>query len=69
MTVWSQICAASFIPRSPSFGGLALALFLEWEGERLQPEEITVGVIVTILGAFLTRIVAIVRGMKGWQYI
>ena len=49
--------------------GLALALFLEWEGERLQPEEITVGVIVTILGAFLTRIVAIVRGMKGWQYI
>jgi hypothetical protein len=26
-------------------------------------------VIVTILGAFLTRIVAIARGMKGWSYV
>jgi polar amino acid transport system substrate-binding protein len=49
--------------------GLALAIFLEWEGERLQPDEIRLGVIVTILGAFLTRIVAIARGMKGWAYV
>jgi polar amino acid transport system substrate-binding protein len=49
--------------------GLALAIFLEWEGERLQPDEIRVGVIVTILGVFLTRIVAIARGMKGWSYV
>jgi hypothetical protein len=26
-------------------------------------------VIVTILGVFLTRILAIARGMKGWRYI
>src|SRR5262249_42371343 len=49
--------------------GLALAIFLEWEGERLQPDEIKLGVIVTILGAFLTRMVAIARGIKGWRYV
>lgn len=49
--------------------GLALALFLEWEGERLEPDEITIGVVVTIVGAFLTRMVAIARGMKGWPYV
>jgi polar amino acid transport system substrate-binding protein len=49
--------------------GVALAIFLEWEGERLQPDEISLGVIATILGVFLTRIVAIARGMKGWSYV
>ena len=49
--------------------GLALAIFLEWEGERLQPDEIKLGVIVTILGAFLTRMAAIARGIKGWRYV
>ena len=49
--------------------GLALAIFLEWESERLQPDEIRLAVIVVIVGAFLTRIVAIARGTKGWRYI
>ena len=49
--------------------GLALALFLEWEGERLQPDEITLAVIVTISGVFLTRMVAIARDIKGWRYV
>src|SRR5262245_10521042 len=48
--------------------GLALAIFLEWESERLQPDEIKLGVIVVIVGAFLPRIVAIARGTKGWRY-
>ncbi len=26
------------------------------------------GVIVTIAGAFLTRVVAIMRGARGWRY-
>jgi polar amino acid transport system substrate-binding protein len=55
-------------PEIAAVWGLALALFLEWEGERLEPDEIRLAVIVTILGAFLTRMVAIVRGMKGWRY-
>jgi ABC-type amino acid transport substrate-binding protein len=62
------------LPRGASRGyaalwGLAFAVFLEWEGERLQPDEIRIAVIVTILGVFLTRIAAIARGMKGWRYI
>src|SRR5262245_55394101 len=56
-------------PEIAAVWGLALALFLEWEGERLEPDEITLGVIVTIVGAFLTRMVAIARGMKGWPYV
>jgi polar amino acid transport system substrate-binding protein len=48
--------------------GLAFSLFLAWEAERLQPEEIWMGVVVTIVGAFLTRMVAVVLGLKGWPY-
>src|SRR4051812_8223438 len=56
-------------PEIAAVWGLAFAIFLEWEGARLQPEEIRLGVIVTIVGVFLTRIVAIVRGAKGWSYV
>ncbi len=49
--------------------GLALSLFFEWEAERLQPEEIGLGVVVTIVGAFLTRMVAVARRVKGWPYV
>ena len=56
-------------PEIAGFWGLAFTLFLQWEGERLQPDEIRMAVIVTILGVFLTRMVAVVRGTKGWRYI
>jgi polar amino acid transport system substrate-binding protein len=55
-------------PEIAAIWGFALSLFLQWEGERLEPDEIRIGVIVTIAGVFLTRIVAIVRGMRGWSY-
>jgi polar amino acid transport system substrate-binding protein len=48
--------------------GLAFSLFLGWEAERLQPEEIWLGVVVTIAGAFLTRMTAVAFGLKGWPY-
>jgi polar amino acid transport system substrate-binding protein len=48
--------------------GLAFSLFLGWEANRLQPEEIWLGVVVTIAGAFLTRMAAIAFGLKGWPY-
>lgn len=56
-------------PEIAAVWGLALALFFEWEGARLQTDEIRLAVIVTLLGAFLTRVVAIARGMKGWPYV
>jgi polar amino acid transport system substrate-binding protein len=49
--------------------GLALSLFLQWEAERLQPEEIFLGVVVTIVGAFLTRMLAIALRLRGWAYV
>jgi polar amino acid transport system substrate-binding protein len=48
--------------------GLAFALFLGWEVGRLQSEEIALGVIVTVAGAFATRMVAIMRRLKGWRF-
>jgi len=59
----------AFYPEIAAIWGLAFAMFLQWEGGRLQPDEVRWGVIVTITGVFLTRVVAIVRGMKGWTYI
>jgi polar amino acid transport system substrate-binding protein len=56
-------------PEIAAVWGLALALFFEWEGARLQTDEIRLAVIVTLVGAFLTRVVAIVHGMKGWSYV
>jgi polar amino acid transport system substrate-binding protein len=56
-------------PEIAAVWGLALALFLEWEGERLEPDEIRLGVVITVLGVFLTRIFAIARGIKGWPYV
>jgi polar amino acid transport system substrate-binding protein len=56
-------------PEIAAVWGLAFAAFLVWEGERLQPDEIRIAVIVTILGVFFTRILAIARGMKAWRYI
>jgi polar amino acid transport system substrate-binding protein len=48
--------------------GLAFSLFLGWEAERLQPQEIWLGVVVTIAGAFLTRMLAIAFRLKGIPY-
>jgi polar amino acid transport system substrate-binding protein len=59
----------AFYPEIAAIWGLAFAIFLQWEGERLQPDEVRWGVIVTILAVFLTRGVAIISGMKGWTYI
>jgi len=56
-------------PEIAAIWGFAFAVFLEWEGERLQPDEIRLGVIVTIVGTFLSRMVAVVRGTKGWRYV
>jgi polar amino acid transport system substrate-binding protein len=48
--------------------GLVFSVFLQWEAERLQPQEIFIGVVVTLVGAFLTRMLAIALRLKGWAY-
>jgi len=59
----------AFYPEIAAIWGLAFAMFLQWEGERLQPDEVRWGVIVTITGVFLTRVMALIRRLKGWTYI
>jgi hypothetical protein len=61
--------AGELYPEIAGVCGLALAVFLSWEGERLQPDEIKIGVIVIIAAAFSIRMVAITRGMKGWRFV
>ena len=56
-------------PEIAAIWGLLFALFLEWEGTRLQVDEIRWGVIVTIIAVFVTRMIAIMRGTKGWSYV
>jgi len=48
--------------------GFVFSVFLQWEAERLQPREILAGVVVTIVGTFLTRMLAIAFQLKGWAY-
>ncbi len=56
-------------PEIAAIWGLLFALFLDWEGTRLQVDEIRSGVIVTITAVFVTRMIAIARGTKGWSYV
>jgi polar amino acid transport system substrate-binding protein len=56
-------------PEIAAAWGLAFALFLDWEGDRLQSNEIRLAVIITLIGVFLTRVVAIARGIRGWSYV
>jgi len=48
--------------------GLGLSLFLVWQAPRAQLEEIRLAVVVTIIGAVLTRTMALKLGLKGWSY-
>lgn len=62
---------ASKASLSRNCSGLAIAfsLYLGWEAERLHPGKIWLGVVVTIAGAFLTRMAAVAFGLKGWSYV
>ncbi len=48
--------------------GMVLALFLQWQTHKIAPDEILIGLIVTILGVFFTRMLAIHLGWKSPHY-
>jgi polar amino acid transport system substrate-binding protein len=48
-----------FYPEVAIIWGLLLAFFLEWQTNRLNPDEVYYGVLATLAGAFLTRLAAI----------
>lgn len=48
--------------------GLLLALFLQWQSHKIAPDEILIGIIVTIVGVFTTRMLAVHLGWKSPRY-
>jgi polar amino acid transport system substrate-binding protein len=54
----------SFYPEIALIWGLAFSLFIMWETTRLNPYEIFIGVLMTITGAFFTRIAVIYFKIK-----
>ena len=56
---------SEFYPEIALIWGLALSLFLGWEAHRLQPAEIRLIVIGTVVCAFVTRMVVVKVDLKG----
>ncbi len=54
----------SFYPEVSLMWGLIFAAFLNWQTGRLNPDEVFLGVVVTFLGAFFTRLAAIHFNVK-----
>jgi len=59
---------AEFYPEIAVIWGLGLSLFLAWQAPGAQLEEIRFAVVVTIIGAVLTRMMAVKFDLKGWSY-
>jgi polar amino acid transport system substrate-binding protein len=53
-----------FYPEIAVIWGLFLSLFLDWETSRLDLREIGWGVLFTMIGAFLTRLVVLRYGIR-----
>ncbi|MDQ1329575.1 MAG: polar amino acid transport system substrate-binding protein, partial [Candidatus Poribacteria bacterium] len=54
----------SFYPEIAIIWGFSFSLFIMWETTRLDPHEIFIGVFMTIIGAFFTRIAVIYLKIK-----
>jgi polar amino acid transport system substrate-binding protein len=58
----------AFYPEVALIWGLFLSMFLLWQTERLNPDEILIGVIITLVGALLTRLAAIRWNIRSISY-
>lgn len=53
-----------FYAEVPLLWGLLLSLYLVWRASHLDPDELLVAVVVTMLGAFVTRVVAVFAKLR-----
>ena len=53
-----------FYAEVPLLWGFALSLYLTWNTPRLEAEQLGLGVVVTLVGAFATRMVAVLFRMR-----
>ena len=49
------------------WGGL-LSFFLIWEAQRIEPDELLIGIVVTLVGVFVTRMLAIYFGWRSPRF-
>jgi polar amino acid transport system substrate-binding protein len=48
--------------------GLLLSLYLQWQTHKIAPDEILIGIIVTVIGVFTTRMLAVHLGWRSPRY-
>lgn len=60
----NPILTTSFYGEVAFIWGLLFSIFLRWETWRLDPVEVSIAVVVTFIGAFLTRMVVVHRRAK-----
>lgn len=53
-----------FYAEVPLLWGLLLSLYLVWQAPHLDPEDLVVAVVVTMVGAFLTRVIAVFTRLR-----
>lgn len=58
----------NFYPEVGLIWGFFLSMFLLWQTQRLNPSEIFYGVIITLIGALLTRLAVLRWNIKSWVY-
>ena len=51
----------SFYPEIALVWGMAFSIFLNWQASRLSLDEVFIGMMVTIVGAFATRMIVIIK--------
>ena len=57
-----------FYPEIAVIWGLILSVYLEHESRHLSTEDVTIGIVVTFVGAFLTRIATIYFGIRSPRF-
>lgn len=57
----------SFYPEIALIWGLLLSLFLDWQTQWLDLQNVGIGVGLTILGAFVTRMLVVGYGVRSWM--
>lgn len=57
-----------FYPEIAFIWGLFLSFYLTWQSQKIEPDEIFIGIIITIVGAFGTRMAAIRYNVKSPGY-
>ena len=57
-----------FYPEIAVLWGLVLSLYFAWETRQLNADQVAFGIVVTFVGAFVTRVATIYFGIRSPQF-